>query len=478
MPRLCRGSTALTLAFLCVFIWLLAQLRATDHVPDDDSHRQTHTENSHAGRCPPELDHLRSLRLTDKILYSRRCIKPVISPTADRDRVANISAPLFPTTQELDLSTCAGAAVEPCDPLPLEVPPPYAERTYPELTFGIVTTADRLRDSLTPLSHWLSKSGAKLVVLLSDSTPAPDNERRALEHLFTARFIDATILNPPLPALTTSQNHFAIVRDLLRHATPRTRWLGILDDDTFFPSLAPLATELGRHDSSAPQYVGALSEDFRAVRNWGYMAFGGAGIFLSVPAARALDVHLDECLAGTTRSAQGDGIIRDCVHRFTRARLAHVPGLHQQDMRGDVSGFFEAGLSPLSLHHWKSWYRHPVDEMALVARFCGACFLQRWRVGDDVVLTNGYSVALYPGGGLDGIDLDRTEETWGDSGGAFEFSLGPLRPKMPRGAKRSHQLVHAEEVTRRVLRQVYVLKGNSRDHEPDEVVELLWDFNT
>src|SRR5690606_23493440 len=105
------------------------------------------------------------------------------------------------------------------------------------------------------------------------------------------------------------------------------------------------------------------------------------------------------------------------------------------DMRGDVSGFFEAGLRVVSLHHWKSWYRHPVDAMALVARFCGDCFLQRWRFGTDTVLANGYSVSVYPGG-LDGLELDKTEETWGESGRAFEFSLGPMRPKMRRGEKR------------------------------------------
>ncbi|KAL2106534.1 hypothetical protein VUR80DRAFT_6574 [Thermomyces stellatus] len=477
MRRLCRGSTVLTIGFLCLFVWLLAQLGDTGPASDDDdAFRQTHTASEQADRCPPQLDHLRSLRLTDTVLYSRRCIRPVVSSAVDRDEVVNISEPLFRGRQAIDLSSCAGATVEPCDPLTLEVPPPYPQRMYPELAFGIATSADRLRDSVGPISHWLSGSSAKLVVLISDRRPASDDELHDLQSLFTRRAIDATVMNPPREYLTTSQNHFAIVRDLLRLSTPDTKWLGILDDDTFFPSLHLLASELSRHDASRPQYVGALSEDFRAVKNWGYMAFGGAGIFLSIPAARALDAHLDECLQGTEKS-QGDGIIRDCVHRYTHAKLSHVHGLHQQDMRGDVSGFFEAGLLPISLHHWKSWYHHPVDKMALITRFCGDCFLQRWRIGGDTVLSNGYSVSVYPGG-LERLELERTEETWGESGGAFEFSLGPLRPKLPKGAKKSHQLVHAEEVSPGVVRQVYVLKGNSRNHEPDEVAELFWDFNS
>lgn len=472
MPRLRKAPTALTLALLGLIVWCLSHLRST--TPVDDL-RRTHTASSHE-TCPAELEHLRSLRLTDKVIYSRRCIKPVISPTVDRDDVVNISEPLFRGTHELDLSSCAGAIVEPCDTLELEVPGPYPERKYPELIFGIATTAGRLRDSLGPISHWMSGSGAKLVALLTDAQPASDDELRKLRDLFTSRDMDATVLNPPIKGLTTSQNHFAIIRDLVQYSTPETQWFGILDDDTFFPSLYPLAEELERHDHTKPQYVGALSEDFRAVKNWGYMAFGGAGAFLSLPAARTLDGKLEECLGGT-EDAQGDGILRDCVHRHTRAKLVHVPGLHQQDMRGDVSGFFEAGLRVVSLHHWKSWYRHPVDEMALVARFCGDCFLQRWRFGTDTVLANGFSFSVYPGG-LDGLELDKTEETWGESGGAFEFSLGPMRPKLRKGEKRGFVLVKAEEVRPRVVRQVYVLKGSSRGGEPDEVAELLWDFNS
>lgn len=472
MPRLRKAPTALALAFLCAIVWCLSHLRSA--APVDDLRRK-HTEPSHQ-TCPAELEHLRSLRLTDKVLYSRRCIKPVISATVDRDDVVTISEPLFREKHELDLSLCAGATVEPCDPLALEVPPPYPDRTYPELIFGVATTAGRLRDSLGPISHWMSGSGAKLVALLTDARPASDDELLKLKDLFAARDIDATVLNPPIEGLTTSQNHFAIIRDMVQYSAPETQWLGILDDDTFFPSLHPLASELSRHDHTKPQYVGALSEDFRAVKNWGYMAFGGAGAFLSLPAARILDAKLEECLE-ETEDAQGDGILRDCVHRHTRARLVHVPGLHQQDMRGDVSGFFEAGLRVVSLHHWKSWYRHPVDEMALVARYCGDCFLQRWRFGGDTVLANGFSVSVYPGG-LEGVELGETEETWGESGGAFEFSLGPMRPKMGEGEKRGFVLVKAEEVERGVVRQVYVRKGNSRRGEADEVAELLWDFNS
>jgi len=40
-------------------------------------------------------------------------------------------------------------------------------------------------------------------------------------------------------------------------------------------------------------------------------------------------------------------------------------------MFDDMRGFFESGVEPLNLHHWKSWYYEPVLEMAKATAFCG-----------------------------------------------------------------------------------------------------------
>ncbi|PKS06262.1 hypothetical protein jhhlp_007008 [Lomentospora prolificans] len=444
--------------------------------PDEDELRRPHPQESgKEGHCPAELEYLRSMRLTDQIVFSRRCIKPVLSAHVDRNQVVNLPESLFASKQTIELSTCTGAVVKPCDPITLHVPLPYPERTYPEYIFGIVTSQDRLRESAATFSHWMSRSSAKLVAIVSDSRPATRAQLDDLERLFSDRNIDATIINPTIEGLTTSQNHFAIIRDLLRYSDSSTKWIGVLDDDTFFPSFYRLAQELDRYDHTKEQYIGALSEDLRAVKNFGVMAFGGAGVFLSMTTAKTLDNHLEECLA-ETKSDQGDGIMMDCVYRHTRAKLTHVHGLHQQDMRGDVSGFFESGVQPISLHHWKSWYKHPVDKMSLITKYCGDCFLQRWGFGDDTIFTNGYSIAVYPNG-MDGVDLDKTEETWGPTDGGFDHSLGPFRSKMPDGHKLSYLLVNSEALSSTAVRQVYVFKGNSRKKESDQVVELLWNFD-
>lgn len=143
-----------------------------------------------------------------------------------------------------------------------------------------------------------------------------------------------------------------------------------------------------------------------------------------------------------------------------------------------MSGFFESGVQPLNLHHWKSWYHEPVVKMAAAAKFCGDCFLQRWQFGTDTLLSNGYSIVVYPPGSLANIDLDRTEQTWnniyGDVNPEYDFTIGPLRDRMGEGEKKSYTLVDTEISNHGVMKQLYIWKGNREAGGLDEVVELIW----
>ncbi|CAI4216079.1 unnamed protein product [Parascedosporium putredinis] len=397
--------------------------RATSGVSDGDELRRPHSGGSE-GACPSDFDYLRSMRLTDQVVFARVCIEPVLSTNVDRDHVADIPKHVLDARRTIDLTNCADAAVALCEPIPLHVSPPYPRRKYPEFVFGLATSRDRLRDSAAVLSRWMAGTSAKLVAILTDARPATAEQLGDLERLLLDHDIDAAVLNPTIEGLTTPQNHFAIIRDLLRHADSGTKWFGLIDDDTF-------------------------SLPFTAWRN---------------------------ISAATITPRTSDVILAECIQRHTKARLTHVDELHQQDMRGDVSGFFESGPNPISLHHWKSWYKHPVDKMALIADYCGDCFLQRWRFGDKAVLTNGYSLVVYPDG-TESIDFDKTEDTWGNADGAFDHSLGPFRDKVPDGSKFSHRLVNAEVLpASKTVRQVYVRKGNPWKNELDHVVEILWNF--
>ncbi|KAI0175502.1 glycosyltransferase family 31 protein [Hypoxylon sp. FL1284] len=412
------------------------------------------------------------LELTGRVRYTRRYIRPDFSGGFNRDEVANVTETLIQGDVEVDLYSCGNTVIPQSAPIELRVPQPHRAATFTHFIFGIASEYSRLNDSIRPLSHWISGTGAKLVAAVTDAREKTPGEMEELEQNFHMVGINATLVRPMDDSFTTSQNHFSVLVNMLEYGNSDTRWYGLLDDDTFFPSLNPLSDRLDTLDHSVDTYVGALSEDLSAVRNFGIMAFGGAGVFLSPPLAKKLGDEAVLCMRRATRR-EGDVIIGECVYSISKAKLTILPGLYQQDMRGDVSGFFEAGLRPLNLHHWKSWYRAPVEQMAKAAKFCGDCFLQRWRFGTDTVFANGFSIATYRDG-VESVDLHSMEGTWSKAGRNYDFSVGPLRDAYPADEKKSYRLREAEFAENGDLRQLYVYVGDSLVGELDHVVELIW----
>lgn len=427
--------------------------------------------------CDTLYDILRGedLGLSHNIKYTRRCVKQTTPKELDRNVVANITESLFAETQSIDIATCQAAAQKPppCVPLSLAVPQPYPKKQYPHLVFGVATSYERLQASLYSFAHWMSGSGARLVAVVTDAHQKPENNLTAIQEDFARSGIQVTVVKPARKDLDTPESHFAMIADLLAAADSETKWLGVLDDDTFFPSLYALDAELSKHDHTVPAYLGALSDDFKAIRIFGYMAFGGAGVFLSIPLAKQLSPNIDRCLREAAIH-EGDIMLRDCVYAHSRAKLTQIPGLFQQDMHQDAAGFFEGGLRILSVHHWKSWYRENVVAMASVVNWCGDCFLQRWRAGDNEVFTNGYSVASYREGNSK-VDLDWVEGTWWEAGHDWDFSIGPIRNKMERNDKKSYKLELTDLSKDGGLRQFYVYRGDAELDETDEVLELYWE---
>jgi hypothetical protein len=342
----------------------------------DDTTRNTpllNTVGEVTEKCSnPELDLLRrpDLGLTESILYTRRCIK-AIPGKSDRDVVSNITGPLITGTTALNLTAdCSTVRLPRCEQLTLHVPPPYPQAQYRHLLFGVASSYERIRSSLPVFAHWIAGTGARLVLVVSDAE-LPQTEPlnlSALQEEYHNAGIQAIIIPPTIkeaiphkdadhaqnahhPA-PVEQLHFLLIRDMLAVATQETQWLGILDDDTFFPALYPFDQELRRHDHTRPTWLGTLADSFSSIRVWGYMAYGGAGIFLSVPLARQLEPHLEACIRETTGVVGGDGMLRDCIYAHTTTKLTLIEGLYQHDIMGDPSGFFESGRRALSLHHW------------------------------------------------------------------------------------------------------------------------------
>ncbi|RDW70344.1 hypothetical protein BP5796_08741 [Coleophoma crateriformis] len=448
--------------------------------------------------CTEHLGWLEPYQFTYPIKYASRDIVTNPIEGMKRPSVTTVDAPLFKNIKTVDLTGSVVTRMEHCPP-PLIVDVtarPMGKTDAANMIFGLQTTIGRLKDTVKHLARWLPHTGAQLFCIVIDSkdgkeVAADEREMAKVQKAMRDLGISATVMHPVRPIIkdkksdSFAQRYFSLVNVMYAHRDSKTQWITLIDDDTFFPSMFDLQAMLAKHDSTTPQYIGSLSEDWWAVNHYGLMGFGGAGIILSVPMAGILDNHTEECKENL-RTTAGDISIMDCVYRYSPTKLTHVPELHQVDMHGDLSGFYESGRDILSLHHWKegsaAGYKLEMEKMHLVADVCDSCFLQRWNFNDQVVLSNGFSIVEYPSGLLSGkstgvlsvvpgreverLDLDRMEETWVDAINVLH-SLAPTRSKLDEKQKVSYKLLDSMVVDEfgsstgkgGIVRQIYFKEG-------------------
>ncbi|KAL8725403.1 MAG: hypothetical protein Q9166_007380 [cf. Caloplaca sp. 2 TL-2023] len=451
----------------------------------------------HVEPCPDDtLDWLLPLDLTYPVKYARRDI--VVQPTPETERlsVTKLPGPLFPDFRTIDLTDKAKVHLKDCkDPLVLRVPDrPKGPVDASHIIFGISTTLERLDDSIPSLLRWLPHTQARLFVIAINDDDVPDEskdrfhpadatEMSGLQSRMRELGLDVTIVHPLSKHDFFSQRYFSLVRVMYEHRESTTQWISLIDDDTFFLSMPSLVDTLSRFNPNEQYYVGALSEDWWSVARYGMMGFGGAGVFLSITLAELVNSKYEECQERSHTSA-GDIRLRECISWYTRTKLTNMLDLHQIDVHNDLSGIYESGLLPLSLHHWKGGgpdgKGYPLHMMHLVADICGDCFLQRWQFGNDMLLTNGFSIATYPKGGVKALELEMMEETWDHPSvvegsvntNGVDHSLGPTRPKLVLGEDKIQFRLLDSTLVNGTVRQSYFKAG--ADGDDDSVLEIVW----
>ncbi|KAL8996770.1 MAG: hypothetical protein Q9169_003793 [Polycauliona sp. 2 TL-2023] len=451
----------------------------------------------HDKPCDSALDGLLPLNLNYPIKYARRDI--VVKPASGvkRQSITELPARLFPDFQSVHLTDGANVQLKHCkDPLLLPVPvAPQGPPDASHIIFGISTTLARLDDSIPSLLRWLPNTHAKLLVIAIKDDDVPDSSKdryypadptamSEVQGRMRGLGLDVTIVNPLTKHDIFSQRYFSLVRVMYDHREPTTQWISLIDDDTFFLSMPSLLEMLSNFDPQQQFYIGALSEDWWSVVRYGMMGFGGAGVFLSIALAEIVNAKYDECQERSHTSA-GDIRLRECISWYTKTKLTNILDLHQIDVHNDLSGIYESGRRTLSLHHWKGGgpdgKGYPLHTMHLVADICGDCFLQRWQFGNNMILTNGFSIATYPGpGGVKALDLEMMEETWdhpsevegsvNDNG--VDHSLGPVRPKLKLGKDKLQYRLLDSTLVSGTVRQWYFQAGV--DGDLDRVLELVW----
>ncbi|KAL2131637.1 hypothetical protein VTI74DRAFT_4791 [Chaetomium olivicolor] len=391
-------------------------------------------------------------------------------------------------------------------PEPLVVP--VSKSPFPstanasEFMFGVSTTYKRFIDprtsSINEWSYWLTdgkgnSNGGKLVLMLLD---ASDMELEDAYNKLTNVGIDVDVYRSD-PSLIMAVRYLTLAPQLYNHPErPNKKWLVICDDDTFFPSFHALADRFAQYDHTIPMYIGTFSEDVNNIARHGSQAFGGAGVFLSVPMAKIIADKYDSCKteqkileSNTGWGPQGDILLRKCIYENSEVKLTLLRDLWQLDLFGDPSGFYESGIKPLSLHHYRGgiWHVAHPWHYTKVAHVCGEdCTLQRFRTADDFIISNGFSVAYYPRG-ID-FDLGQFEATFHPApenrGWNLDFMMGPQRPSLHKtGRKISWDLQEANVNEDGSVSQVYVCKredwrwrnpDGSPMNERDGIVELVW----
>ena len=483
------------LVFLCIFA--LAVVSIITHLSskggDSTADWIPSLEAKPVDPCPNKLEWLSSLNIAYPIQYAHRDI--VVKPRGDLERksLTRIDEELFPELQAIDLSKDSGVELRNCkDPLILDVPM-YSKQPADasHIIFGISTTLKRLDQSIPQLIRWLPNTQARLFVIavisedftdIEKTVFATSAEKEALQSKMRGLGMDITIVDPLERKDAFSEKYFSLVKLLYSKADDRTLWISTIDDDTFIPSMSNLVAMLSKYDPSEQYYVGALSENWGAVIRYGLMAFGGAGVFLSRPLGQVLHDNYDVC-KHTSGSSAGDIRIMECIYQFTTVKLTNERDLHQIDVWGDISGLFESGRSPLSLHHWKSgdtgeggW---PLPMMHTIADVCKECFLQRWQFGMDTVLASGFSISFYPKGDLKKAKFGMMEDTWDPTtlvdfsvNHGTEHSLGPTRPKLLLEEQKIQYRLVASAAVDGGVRQAYYHAGVNGDM--DSLLELFW----
>lgn len=228
----------------------------------------------------------------------------------------------------------------------LQLPrPPSTPPNAANIVFGVATHLTRLEDSLQAFSHWAGNTAITIYALVNrERITDRDTARvtRKAADLGVKLDIARQNLSGP-PHSTIGDRYFAMIKHVherINQQEQAIQWAGFIDDDTFFPSTRALLRFLDAYNASQPHYIGGLSEDVVLLDLIGRMAYGGAGIFLSLPMLAQVYEHWDDC--NDHHIVQGDKRLRSCILAHTPSELEVEEKLHQ------VSG--RQGYSPSHRH--------------------------------------------------------------------------------------------------------------------------------
>ncbi|KAJ4784165.1 hypothetical protein LUZ62_035411 [Rhynchospora pubera] len=230
-----------------------------------------------------------------------------------------------------------------------------------------------------------------------------------------------------------------ILAESFRLGHQAARWFVLVDDDTIV-NVDNMVAVLSKYDWTEMVYVGGPSESHSANTYFSHtMAFGGGGIAISYPLARAIEGIQDECLERYPRFYGSDDRLHACISELG-VPLTREYGFHQWDIRGSTHGLLAAHpIAPfITIHHVEAVDPvfpglNSLQSLQLFTKAMKAepmSFLQRALCYDEahklsISVSLGYVVQVYPTVVLP-RDLERSEVTytaWNKLGHRNEFDF-------------------------------------------------------
>ncbi|XP_015161354.1 uncharacterized protein [Solanum tuberosum] len=143
------------------------------------------------------------------------------------------------------------------------------------------------------------------------------------------------------------------IMEVVREVHEGVRWIIMGDDDSIF-FVDNMVDILAQYDHTKHYYFGGHSEFI--LSNYWYsfnQAFGGAGIIMSYPLAKEFAKNVMSCLKRYAHLTSADRTTMNCIADIG-VNLSPLQGIHQIDLRGDISGFLSYHPKSLlmSLHHF------------------------------------------------------------------------------------------------------------------------------
>ncbi|PHH59516.1 hypothetical protein CDD81_3131 [Ophiocordyceps australis] len=460
--------------------------------------------------CSTDASHLTEVKdrysLDDKFQYMRRYVRFHRTAGLERKRMSKLPQKFLDGSDSfktIDLARPQALDTSCAAPLEVQVPDSGLPSTVnaSDFMFSVSTTYQRLMDSSTAAINewvfWLTdgrghSNGGKLLLMLLN---AGDDELQEVANMLGDVGVDVDVYHSD-STVEMAVRYLTLVPTLYTHSESNTKkWLVLCDDDTFFPNMHLLIEKFRTFDHTRDMYIGTLSEDIGAVERHGSQAFGGGGVFLSRPLAEKITDKYSSCSSNqkvlesnSGWGPQGDILLRKCIYENTETRLTALWDLWQLDINGDPSGFYEWGIQPLSLHHYRGggWHKAKPAQYAKIAHICGeACILQRFQTNDDYIIS-GYSVAHYP----EGINFD-TNQVEGtlyappeNKGWNLDYMLGPQRQSLEKtGRKIAWEMQESEILSDGSVLQTFTRKKDDgrwtkKDGQAmsniDGVIELVW----